>query len=139
MEAQHPMSREPIRSAENWSSPRPYTPAVLLDGWLYVSGHVPADASGATAGVTAGEQARQVMKNIGHTLEAGGAVLGDIISTNVFLTDMHDIDDVDEVYREVFADSSVLPSRTTVQISSLGRPEWRVEISAVARLGASKW
>jgi 2-iminobutanoate/2-iminopropanoate deaminase len=125
-----------VRHPDAWHSGRPYSPAVEVGGWLYVSGHVPVTATGDTAGANGKEQAAQVLKNMQATLRAGGATLSDIVSTTVYLTDMADIAAVDEVYRETFGPGPH-PSRTTVQISSLGRPDFHVEISAVARVSGA--
>lgn len=121
------------QSAETWASSRPYSPATIHGGWIHVSGHVPVDRDGRTVGGSAQEQTQAVLLNIGHTLKAAGASLSDVVSTSVFLTDIHDIDAVDEVYREVFA-TEPYPARTTVQIAALGRPEFLIEISAIAVL-----
>ncbi len=122
-----------VRDPGAWESGRPYSPAVKVDGWLYVSGHVPVKPTGETAGVNGKEQTVQVLENLQGTLLAGGSSLTEVVSTTVYLTNMSDISAVDDVYREAFG-TGPYPSRTTVQISSLGRPEFRVEISAVARV-----
>lgn len=123
------------RDPRNWASIRPYSPAVVVDGWAYLSGHVPVDGTGATDGADGAEQTAAVLRNLNHTLDSAGAARGDVVTTTVYLTHMGDIDSVDAVYREFFGEG-VLPSRTTVEIAALGRPEFRVEISAVARIGS---
>jgi len=122
------------RDPRNWTSTRPYSPAVVVDGWAYLSGHVPVDRAGATDGADGAKQTAAVLRNLGYTLESAGAARRDVVATTVYLTQMEDIDSVDAAYQEFFA-GCVLPSRTTVQIAALGRPEFRVEISAIARLG----
>ncbi|MGI8867663.1 MAG: RidA family protein [Mycobacteriales bacterium] len=122
------------RDPRNWTSSRPYSPALVADGWAYLSGHVPVDADGATDGADGATQTAAVLRNLDFTLASAGAERDDVVATTVYLTDMADIDSVDAAYRDFFG-SSVLPSRTTVEISALGRPEFRVEISAVARVG----
>lgn len=124
----------PARDLRNWTSTRPYSPAVVVDGWAYLSGHVPVDGTGATDGADAAQQTAAVLRNLDYTLDSAGAARGDVVTTTVYLTHMVDIDSVDAAYREFFGDG-VLPSRTTVEIAALGRPEFRVEISAVARIG----
>jgi len=123
------------RDPRNWTSTRPYSPAVVVDGWAYLSGHVPVDATGAADGDDAAQQAAAVLRNLDYTLQSAGAARQDVVATTLYLTHMADIDAVDAAYLEFFA-GCVLPSRTTVEIAALGRPEFRVEISAVARLGA---
>lgn len=124
------------RDPRNWSSTRPYSPAVIVDGWVYLSGHVPVDQAGATDGADGAQQTAAVLRNLDYTLHSAGATRADVVATTVYLTHMRDIDSVDATYRKFFGDS-VLPSRTTVEIAALGRHEFRVEISAVARLGVA--
>lgn len=122
-----------IRDPRNWASPRPYSPAVVVDGWLHLSGHVPVDQTGATSGGDGAEQTTQVLHNLEHTLDAAGASRADVVATTIYLTDISDIDAVDGAYREFFAQRPY-PARTTIEVSALGRPDFRVEISAIARL-----
>ena len=114
---------------------RPYSAAVVVGKWVYASGHVPFDKDGGVVGSSASEQTAQVLRNLGYTLDSAGASRGDVVSTTIYLTHISDIDDVDAVYRDFFGEHT-LPARTTVEVSALGRPEFVVEISAVARLGA---
>lgn len=124
-----------IGSPENWSSTRPYSPAIIVGEWVYLSGHVPVDKEGLTCGTDTAEQTAQVLENLQNTLNSAGASRRDIVSTTVYLTDVSDMDVVDVVYREYFV-GPVFPSRTTVGIAALGRSDFRVEISAIARIGA---
>lgn len=123
---------QPIRSQENWKSDRPYSSGVLAGGFAFLAGHVPVDATGQTAGRDAGEQSAAVLANLDRTLAAGGLARDSIVSTVVYLTDMADIDALDEAYRGYFGPTGAYPSRTTVQVSSLGRADFLVEVSAIA-------
>lgn len=123
-----------ISSPDNWSSTRPYSPAVIVGEWIHLSGHVPVDKEGITCGTNAEEQTVQVLKNLQRTLDSAGASRRDVVSTTVYLTDISDIDKVDAVYREFFK-GPTFPSRTTVGIAALGRSDFRVEISATAHVG----
>ncbi len=122
-----------VGDSRNWASTRPYSPAVVVGDAVYVSGHVPVDGAGATSGSNGADQVDQVLRNLGNTLESAGASPADVVATTVYLTDISEIDQVDAVYRRFFGDGPS-PSRTTVQVSALGRPEFRVEISAIAYL-----
>lgn len=121
-----------IRSQDNWKSPRPYAASVVVGETVFLSGHVPVDAAGDTVGGGPRAQSAAVLANLDRTLAAGGLRRDAIVSTTVYLTDMSDIDGLDEAYRDFFGSGGPFPSRTTVQVSSLGRPEFSVEISAVA-------
>lgn len=122
-----------IRNPDNWASTRPYSPAIVTGRWAHLSGHVPVDESGATAGTTTAEQSAQVLRNLDRTLASAGGTSADIVATTVYLTDIGEIDALDEAYRAYFGDGPY-PARTTVEVSALGRAEFRVEISAIAWL-----
>jgi len=55
-----------------------------------------------------------------------------ILKTTVYLTDVKDVADMNEIYGKAF--SGNLPVRTTVVVSALPRPELRIEIEAVAAI-----
>lgn len=114
---------------------RAYTPVVRSGDCLYVSGQVPVTADGTIVTGDAAAQATQVLRNISTCLEAGGGTVSDIVAMTVYLTDIADIDAIDVAFRDLFPDGTY-PTRTTVQIAALGRPEFHVEISAVAAIGA---
>lgn len=121
-----------IRSKDNWESPRPYSAGVVVGDLVFLAGHVPVDGAGRTVPGDLRTQSAAVLANLARTLAAGGFGRDALVSTTVYLTDMSDIDGLDAAYREFFGSEGPYPSRTTVQISSLGRPEFAVEISAMA-------
>ena len=108
----------------------PLSPAVRYGDLLFVSGQVPRDAQGAITAGGAGEQTRTVLENLRTVLEGCGSSLQQVVKTTVFLTNIADMAAMNAVYAEVFGDH--LPSRSTVAVSALGKPEFVVEIEAVA-------
>jgi 2-iminobutanoate/2-iminopropanoate deaminase len=111
----------------------PYSQAVRAGGLLYCSGQIALDpATGEMVGDTAADQAEQVLKNLAAVLEAGGASLGSVLKTTIFLADMDDFAAVNEVYARHFGDHR--PARATVAVRTLPKNAL-VEIDAVA--GAS--
>lgn len=111
----------------------PLSPAVRWGDLLFVSGQVPRDAQGVITEGGAGEQTRTVMENIRLILEGCGSSLQDVVKTTVFLTDIGDMAAMNTVYAEVFGEH--LPARSTVEVSALGKPEFVVEIEAIAVIG----
>ena len=98
---------------------------------IYVAGQVSLDEDGAVVGAgDAAAQARQVLVNLGRVLEGAGATLDDVVKTAVFLTDLEARGPVDEARREAF--TAPPPVNTLLVVSSLARPEFLVEIEAVA-------
>jgi 2-iminobutanoate/2-iminopropanoate deaminase len=110
----------------------PYSQAVLVDGWLYLSGQLPFDpGSGEFVEGDIQTQTRQIFRNLRAVLEAAGGSLQSIVATRVYLVDMADFAAVNEVYKENFKDAP--PARECVQVAALPKGG-RVEISAVARI-----
>jgi len=111
----------------------PYSQAVRASGVLYCSGQIALDPeSGAVVGETAAAQAEQVLANLRAVLEAGGASLGSVLKTTIFLADMGDFAAVNEVYARHFGNHR--PARATVAVRTLPK-QVLVEIDAIA--GAS--
>jgi enamine deaminase RidA (YjgF/YER057c/UK114 family) len=100
---------------------------------VYISGQIAFDQTGALVG--AGDlraQTEQVFKNLKAALESVGASFGHLAKITVFMLDAAQI----QVYRDV-RDRHLkgnLPASTLVQVQRLARPEWLIEIEAVAVL-----
>ncbi len=75
-------------------------------------------------------QTRATIENVADILEAAGTSLADVVEISVFLVDMSDFDDYNEVYGEYFGHDG--PTRTTVAVRELPHPHLRIEIKAVA-------
>lgn len=108
----------------------PYSQATRHNGILYCSGQIPLDpATGELVGSTAAEQADRVLTNLRAVLEAGGASMGSVLKTTVFLADMADFPSVNEVYARHFGEHR--PARATVAVRTLPMSVL-VEIDAIA-------
>ncbi len=122
--------KQEIRHPEKQAHTGSYSAAVLMDGWLYISGQGPLDMkTGAVIGSGIAEQTRITMEHIGKLLAAAGATFDDVVKCACHLADINDFDEFDKVYASFFP--GVRPARTTVQ-SGLGGI--LVEIDAVARV-----
>lgn len=111
----------------------PYSQAVKAGGFLFVSGQIPVDP--ATNKVVEGDSAAQterVLRNIRAILEDSGATLEEVVKTTIFLVDMNDFAQVNEVYGTYFPMEP--PARATVQVGRLPK-DVRVEIEAIAWMG----
>ena len=112
----------------------PYSPVVRSGDHVFTAGQVAFDATGTLVPGGIAEQTRQVLANLEACLGAAGCTFDDVVKVNVFLVDLADFEEFNEVYRAAF--SEPYPVRTTVQAGLPGGI--RVEIEAVARLsGAS--
>lgn len=110
----------------------PYSPAVIAGGFVFVSGQVGKNpVSGAMITDNIKNEAKQVMENIKAVLEAADSNLSKVAKTTIFLTNMDDFAQVNEVYGSFF--SGNYPARETVQVSRLPLNA-NVEISVIAEL-----
>ena len=108
----------------------PYSQGIRAGSLLFVSGQVPIDP--ATGNIVEGDiaaQTHRVLRNIREILEAGGATLGHVVRTTVFLADMNDFAAMNAVYATYF--DAPAPARATVQVSRLPK-DARVEIDVIA-------
>jgi 2-iminobutanoate/2-iminopropanoate deaminase len=74
-------------------------------------------------------QTRQVIMNLRAILFAGGLDAGDLVKTTIYLTNMSDFAEVNDIYSEMVG--SEPPARATVQVSALPKGAL-VEIDAIA-------
>ncbi len=115
------------------SRPTGYTHVVEATGGrtLYVSGQVALDPTGAVVGKSdVKAQTRQVFENLKSALAASGATLDDVVKITVFMTDVSEIQTFREIRNAYF--TKELPASTLVQVVHLARPEFLIEIEAVA-------
>ncbi len=108
----------------------PYTPAVRVGPWVFVSGQIPLDP--ATSRVIEGDfeaQVRQCLRNLASILKQEGLGLDHVVKTTIFLQDLNDFATLNQVYGAYF--TGVKPARSTVQVARLPL-DVRVEIEAVA-------
>jgi enamine deaminase RidA (YjgF/YER057c/UK114 family) len=108
--------------------------AVIAGNTIYLRGQVAQDLDtreNVAVGDAAG-QAEQVMRNIARLLEDCGAGLEHIVSCHVYLTDIRHREPVYRVLGEHL--TGVHPVFTGLVVSGLARPEWVVEVTAVAVL-----
>ncbi len=112
----------------------PYSQAIRVGDLLFTAGQVPLDPETMTL-VEGGieEQTHRVMRNLAAVLAAAGADFGDVIKTTVFLQDLGDFAEFNEIYGEYFR-RALPPARSTVQVAALPLGA-RVEIELVARIG----
>ena len=109
----------------------PYSQGIRVEGALvYTAGQIALDPqTGEVVGGTIKEQTKRVLENIKAIVEAGGSDLDHVVKTTVFLKDMGDFGEMNEVYGSYF--NKIPPARSTIEVSRLPR-DVRVEIEAVA-------
>ncbi|GGB11294.1 MULTISPECIES: RidA family protein [Mucilaginibacter] len=108
----------------------PYSQATLAGGFLFVSGQIPIDPlSGELISSDIKAEATQVMENIKAILTEAGLGFDNIVKTSIFLTDLQNFVQVNEVYGTYF--TADFPARETIQVSALPKGV-NVEISVIA-------
>lgn len=108
----------------------PYSQAILKNGSLFVSGQIPLNpASGQLEINSIQEATHRVMQNIGSLLEEAGMSYADVVKCSIFLKDLNDFAQVNEVYGSYFKQDP--PARETVQVSRLPM-DVPIEISCIA-------
>ena len=108
----------------------PYSQAIVVNGFVFVSGQVPIDPS--TGKVVEGgikEQTRRVLENVKAILEAAGSSLDRVVKVNVYLKRAEDFAAMNEVYSQYFTKEP--PARTTV-VTDMVREEFLIEIDVIA-------
>jgi len=111
----------------------PYSQAVIHNGVAYLSGQIPLDP--ATGQLVAGDvvaQAERVLENLKAVLEACGSSFDQVLKCTVYVKDMGDFPNVNEVYGRYFPSNP--PARATVEVARLPR-DVKVEIEAIAIAG----
>ncbi|WP_160122131.1 pyrimidine utilization protein C [Rhodovarius lipocyclicus] len=108
----------------------PFSPAMMADNVIYVSGTLPFDEKNNVVHVgDAAAQARHVLETIKAVLEAAGSSLADVTFNHIFLTDWANYAAINAVYAEYFPGEK--PARYCVQCG-LVKPEALVEIASIA-------
>ncbi len=128
------MRMKPIQSLQAPKAIGPYSQAIEAPAGrtLYLSGQIPLDpATGELVEGDIAAQTERVMQNLKSVLEAAGATFDQVVKTTLFLADLADFAQVNEVYGRHFRMAP--PARSTVQVAALPRGA-RVEIDCIAVL-----
>ena len=108
----------------------PYSQGIQAGNFLFLSGQIPLDpASGELVKGDIREQARRVLENLKGVLESQKLGMEDVVKVTIFLKDMGNFSQVNEVYGVYFPSSP--PARSTVEVARLPR-DVDIEIEAIA-------
>jgi 2-iminobutanoate/2-iminopropanoate deaminase len=123
---------EPVATDRGPKAIGPYSQAVRANGFVFLSGQIPIDPK--TQQIVEGNaslQTERVLENLKGVVEAAGSSMQRVVKATVFLADMNDFAEVNEVYARYFVTHP--PARSTVEVSKLPR-NVRVEIDLIALL-----
>jgi 2-iminobutanoate/2-iminopropanoate deaminase len=108
----------------------PLSAAVLADGTLYVSGQLGRDLKTQKIPADFEAEVRQVLDSIGIILREAKMNFSDVVSVQIYMTDMSLFAHMNAVYTTYFKTDR--PARTTVGVVKLAAPEAHIEITATA-------
>jgi 2-iminobutanoate/2-iminopropanoate deaminase len=124
------MEKKVIQTEKAPKAIGPYSPAIQAGNLIFISGQIPLDpATGELVKGDIRQQTQQVLENIKGILESQKIKMEDVVKTTIFLKDMRNFNQVNEVYATYF--SSFPPARSTVEVTRLPR-DVEIEIEAIA-------
>ena len=124
------MKKRVVQTAKAPKAIGPYSQAIQAGDFLFLSGQVPLDPK--TGELVKGDirqQTEQVLENIKGVLESQKLGLEDVVKVTIFLKNIENFNQVNEVYGAYFPSSA--PARSTVEVARLPRNA-EIEIEAVA-------
>jgi len=92
----------------------PYSQAIKIDKWVFISGQVPIDPS--TGQRVKGDfkvKVKRVLENIKAIIEAAGGGLQNVVKVTIFLSDINKFQELNEIYKEYFKDKP--PARSVME------------------------
>ncbi len=125
------MTARPVHSDRLPKPVGPYSPGMIFDRLIFVSGQGATDpATGRLVSDDVEGQTEQCLRNVAAILEAAGSGLQHVLRCGVFLIDMGEFPKMNAAYQRTFG--SHRPARTTIQAAALPGDGLRVEIDAIA-------
>ena len=98
---------------------------------VFISGMTARTVDGGIAGIgDVAQQTHQTCRNLQAAVEQAGGSLQDIVRVDVFVADIRHFDVIHEVRRQYF--TGVAPASTMVEVSKFVKPEYLIEINAIA-------
>lgn len=109
----------------------PYNQAVLSGNTLFTSGQIAFNPkTGELVLNNIKDETKQVMENMKEVLIAADMTFENVVKTSIFISDMNDFSEINEVYGSYFNEATA-PARETVQVACLPK-NVNVEISMIA-------
>ena len=114
--------------------PQTWSNALVVGNQVFVAGMTARAGAEVVGGDSMYGQSKAIFEKIRHLMEAAGGRMDDIVKVVIFVTDIKNREKVWKARREVFTGN--FPVSTLVQVAALASPDIKVEIEAVAHLGA---
>lgn len=124
------MEKKVINTSKAPSAIGPYSQAIKVGQMLFTSGQIPIDpTTGNLVNDDIKKATERVLENLKAILEEAGTSLDNVVKTVVFIKDMNNFADVNQVYGRYFVNNP--PARSCVEVARLPK-DVQIEIEAVA-------
>jgi enamine deaminase RidA (YjgF/YER057c/UK114 family) len=115
-------------------APGTWSNCLVVNGVAYLAGLIARGKDGKILDGDEYEQARMIFAKIKALVEAAGGTMADVVKVTIFVTDITQREKVWRARREVFTGN--FPASTLVEVAALAEPAVKVEIEAIAHVGA---
>ena len=109
----------------------PYSHAMVVNNLVFTSGQIPLDTEENIVSSDVKEQTKQVLENLSVVLEEAGSDLNSVVKATIFISDMNEFQQINEVYGSYFNEHQ--PARSCVEVSRLPK-DVKVEIELVGKV-----
>lgn len=109
----------------------PYSHAMVVNNLVFTSGQIPLDTEGNIVSSDVKEQTKQVLENLSVVLEEAGSDLNSVVKATIFISDMNEFQQINEIYGSYFNEHQ--PARSCVEVSRLPK-DVKVEIELVGKV-----
>ncbi|WP_210138237.1 RidA family protein [Staphylococcus sp. GDH8C109P] len=109
----------------------PYSHATVINGLVFTSGQIPLNLDGEIVSDDVKAQTKQVLENVKVVLNEAGSSIDSVIKATIFIADMNEFQNINEVYGEYFAEHQ--PARSCVEVARLPK-DVKVEIEVIAEV-----
>ncbi|MEB6571128.1 RidA family protein [Staphylococcus auricularis] len=111
----------------------PYSHAVEINGLVYTSGQIPLNLDGEIVSEDVQAQTKQVLENVKAVLKEAGSDLESVVKATIFISNMDDFQQINEVYGSYFSDHQ--PARSCVEVTRLPK-NVKVEIEVISQVNS---
>ncbi|MBU0439370.1 RidA family protein [Staphylococcus succinus] len=109
----------------------PYSHATQINGLVFTSGQIPLNLDGEIVSDDVKEQTKQVLENLKVVLDEAGSDIDSVIKATIFIADMNEFQNINEVYGKYFDNHQ--PARSCVEVARLPK-DVKVEIEVIAEV-----
>ncbi|WP_053036356.1 RidA family protein [Staphylococcus haemolyticus] len=109
----------------------PYSHAMVVNNLVFTSGQIPLDTEGNIVSDDVKEQTKQVLDNLSVVLEEASSDLNSVVKATIFISDMNEFQQINEVYGSYFSEHQ--PARSCVEVARLPK-DVKVEIEVVGKV-----